>query len=114
MDSTQSRRHFLTTLSAAGAAGIFGCRGSLAEEPPPEVTTIRLAKIPSICIAPQYVAEELLAAEGFIDVRYVELPAAIQHTAMARGEVGVRSLPQGRHHVAAAACACFASSNSVK
>ena len=26
---------------------------------------------PGICIAPQYVAEELLRAEGFTDVRYV-------------------------------------------
>ena len=26
---------------------------------------------PAICVAPQYVAEELLRAEGFTDVRYV-------------------------------------------
>ena len=87
MDSTQSRRHFLTTLSAAGAAGIFGSRRSLADEPPPETTTIRLAKIPSICIAPQYAAEELLRAEGFTDVRYVTVPLPADVEALARGEV---------------------------
>ena len=32
---------------------------------PPETSAIRLIKIPGICIAPQYVAEDLLRAEGF-------------------------------------------------
>jgi NitT/TauT family transport system substrate-binding protein len=83
----QNRRDFLASLSAAGAAGVLGTRRSFADEPPLETTKVRLARIPGICIAPQYIAEELLAAEGFTDVRYVELPAAIQHTAIARGEV---------------------------
>jgi NitT/TauT family transport system substrate-binding protein len=87
MHIVQSRRDFLASLSAAGAAGVLGARRSFADEPPLETTTVRLAKIPSICMAPQYIAERLLAAEGFTDVRYVELAAAIQHTAMARGEI---------------------------
>ena len=33
-------------------------------DPPPETTTIRLAKSPSICIAPVYVVSDLLNAEG--------------------------------------------------
>jgi NitT/TauT family transport system substrate-binding protein len=42
-------------------------------EPPPEVTTLRLtAQRGGICIAPKYVAEELLQAEGFTDIRYAE------------------------------------------
>jgi NitT/TauT family transport system substrate-binding protein len=32
---------------------------------------VRLPKIPAICYAPLYVAEELLRAEGFTDIRYV-------------------------------------------
>ena len=32
---------------------------------------MRLPKIPSICVAPQDIAEELLRAEGFTDIRYV-------------------------------------------
>ena len=42
MQIMQSRRDFLASLSAAGAAGVLGARGSLADEGPPEMTTIRL------------------------------------------------------------------------
>ena len=87
MQIIQSRRDLLASLTAAGAAGVLGTRRSFADEAPPEITTIRLAKIPGICIAPQYLAEELLAAEGFTDVRYVELPSAIQHAAIASGVI---------------------------
>ena len=73
MQSTQSRRGFLTTLSSASAASLVCAQSSFAQEAPPETTTIRLAKIPGICIAPQYVAEELLRSEGFTNVQYVEL-----------------------------------------
>ena len=38
-----------------------------------ETTTVRIAKIGAICLAPQYVSEELLRAEGFTDIRYVEV-----------------------------------------
>ena len=77
MQIVQSRRQFLAGLSATGAAGALGAGTSLAAEAPPETTTVRLAKIPnSICIAPQYIAEELLRAEGFTDVRFVASPAA--------------------------------------
>jgi NitT/TauT family transport system substrate-binding protein len=30
-----------------------------------------LSKVPSICLAPQYVAEQLLHAEGFTHIEYV-------------------------------------------
>jgi len=33
---------------------------------------VRLLKVPGICRAPQYVAEALLRAEGFTDIRHVE------------------------------------------
>src|SRR5215472_8393996 len=72
---TQSRRRFLTNAAFAGAAGLggFGTSGkSLAAEPPPETTTVRLEKDPGICRAPQYIAEALLRAEGFTDIRHVE------------------------------------------
>jgi NitT/TauT family transport system substrate-binding protein len=79
MAITQSRRRFVTNAALAGAAGLggFGVAGlgrgeSLAAEPPPEITTIRFEKDPVTCIAPQ-VVQELLRAEGFTDIRYVEL-----------------------------------------
>jgi NitT/TauT family transport system substrate-binding protein len=87
MQTGQSRRHFLASLSAAGAASVMGARRSLADAGPPEVTTIRLSKIPGICIAPQYVVEELLRAEGFTEVRYVAVDAGRHSERMARGEV---------------------------
>ena len=73
MQSRQTRRRLLVTLSSATAAGLIGGARGMAQEAPPETTTIRLAKIPGICIAPQYVAEELLRSEGFTNVQYVEL-----------------------------------------
>ena len=60
MQIMKSRRRFLATLSSVGAVSLVGTRRPLAEEALPETTTIRLAKIRGICIAPQYVAEELL------------------------------------------------------
>jgi NitT/TauT family transport system substrate-binding protein len=48
-----------------------GGRTSLASEPPPETTKLRLFEIPVTCIAPQWAVRELLYAEGFTDVQYV-------------------------------------------
>jgi NitT/TauT family transport system substrate-binding protein len=73
MQSTHNRRRLLTTFSSAAAAGLIGAPSMFAQEAPLETTTIRLAKIPGICIAPQYVAEQLLKIEGFSDVQYVEV-----------------------------------------
>src|SRR5215467_6378066 len=88
MHSTQSRRRFLTTLSSAGAAGLIGARNSQAQEGLLETITVRLAKIAGICIAPQYVADELLQAEGFTDIRYVATDAGVPDAlSLARGEV---------------------------
>jgi NitT/TauT family transport system substrate-binding protein len=41
----------------------------------------------SICIAPEYVADELLRAEGFTDIRYVEAAGSLQYDAFLRGEL---------------------------
>jgi NitT/TauT family transport system substrate-binding protein len=88
MHTMQSRRRFLASLSAAGGAGLIGAQKLLAADGPPETITLRLGKIPGICIAPQYVADELLRAEGFTDVRYVaaEAGAGAAHS-VARGDV---------------------------
>ena len=83
----QSRRGFLANVSAVGAASILGARESFADEGPPEVSTVRLSKIPGICIAPQYAVEDLLRAEGFAEVRYVAAGAGRHSERMARGEL---------------------------
>jgi NitT/TauT family transport system substrate-binding protein len=87
MPMIQTRRRFLTTLSFAGAAGFVGAPRALAAEGAPETTTVRIVKNPGVCLAPQYVAEELLRAEGFTDVRYVDVPPADMGHAIGRGEV---------------------------
>jgi len=76
MQWAPSRRRVLATLSSATAAGLIGGARGMAQEAPPETTTIRLVKIPGICVAPQYVAEELLRTEGFTDIQYFESPGS--------------------------------------
>ena len=76
MPMKQTRRRFLTTLSMAGAAGLVRVPLALAAEGALETTTVRIfANRPGICVAPQYIAEALLRAEGFTDVRFVGLTA---------------------------------------
>src|SRR6185369_15347030 len=88
MKTIQNRRRFLTALTAAGATSLIGLPRPRAQEGRLETTTIRIGKILGICIAPQYVAEELLRAEGFTDIRYVNaVPGAPSARALARGEI---------------------------
>jgi NitT/TauT family transport system substrate-binding protein len=85
---TQTRRRVLRTLAVTGAASLIRLPRAQAGEAPLETTSVRLAKIPGICIAPQYVAEELLRQEGFTDVRYVAASAGVgQSEAIADGSV---------------------------
>ena len=68
-----TRREFVTNSALFGAAGFLGPAASaLADEPPPETKRLRLMQIGGICVAPQYVAETILPAEGFTDVQYVK------------------------------------------
>jgi NitT/TauT family transport system substrate-binding protein len=71
-----TRRRFLRGLTLAGTVGCLGLTPRrVTAEPPPETTTLRLLKETGrICWAPQYIAEDLLRAEGFTDVRYVDFP----------------------------------------
>ena len=68
----EQRRALVQALAAAGALGLSGRFASTAAaEPPPETSRIRLPKVPSACLAPQYVAEALLRGEGFGQIEYV-------------------------------------------
>jgi NitT/TauT family transport system substrate-binding protein len=59
-------------LALTGTAGLLGLSPRpAAAESPPETRRIRLVRIPSICRAPQYIADDLLRGEGFVDVEYV-------------------------------------------
>ena len=69
-----SRRKFLGRLTAAGAVGLTGLApGTAVAEPLPETTSIKIVydpTVPILCYGPQYVATELLRAEGFTDISY--------------------------------------------
>ena len=120
-----SRRTFLRGtgfgLTGVGAALLLGCGGdgeagaspgTPTEEPPPEVTTIKIAKDHSLCLAPQYVAKEFLEQEGFTNVEYKLLPLhSAKNPMIALGEVNMslnfaapitRSLDKGTGIVALA------------
>jgi NitT/TauT family transport system substrate-binding protein len=84
MQIIQNRRDFLVTTSLAAAAGVLGARASLADEGPPETTTVGVGDYPNICGAPVFIAEDLLRAEGFTNIRYVPDLAV---DAVARGDI---------------------------
>src|SRR6266446_1183602 len=84
---TLTRRRLLQALSAAGAVGTTGAPQALAAAETLETTSLRLVNDGSICIAPEYIAKELLRAEGFTDIRYVETPATQQVDAVVRSEI---------------------------
>src|SRR5215470_10423449 len=84
---TYTRRRFLKTLSVAGALSITTAPHVLTAAEALETTTVRLVNDTSICIAPEYMAEELLRAEGFTDIRYIEAPGSQQIDAFLRGEL---------------------------
>jgi NitT/TauT family transport system substrate-binding protein len=72
----QTRRRFLAGLSGIGATTLLPMP-ALAAEGPPETTSVRLAKSPAICVAPQHIVVELLSAEGFTDIRHVPLAPGV-------------------------------------
>jgi hypothetical protein len=94
MRIVQSRRDFLASMSAAGAAGILCARSSLADEGPPETTTLRLKRSRTICVAPEQIADDLLRAEGFTDIHYLQVSANPgDAVALARGELDFAKTP---------------------
>jgi NitT/TauT family transport system substrate-binding protein len=78
MPINHTRRRFISTLALAAAAGPIAPLRALAAEGALETTAVRLLKFPGICIAPQYVAEELLRGEGFTDIRYIDAGPTVE------------------------------------
>src|ERR1044071_1756403 len=72
MPIKQTRRRFLSTLSMAGAASLVRPPAVFAAEGKLETTSVRLAKMPDMCMAPQLVAQELLRDEGFTEIQYID------------------------------------------
>lgn len=88
-----TRRRFLGGLTVLGAAGLLGRHaGPVAAEPPPETTTLKIPHAPAACLAPQFVAEDLLRAEGFTDLQYVRPTPGPFTKALAAGEVDLSTM----------------------
>jgi NitT/TauT family transport system substrate-binding protein len=83
------RRRLLATLSSAAAAGLIGGPRAFAQAPQLETTSLRIVKIPGICVAPQYVAEELFRIEGFTNIQYVELESGDVYEGFAAQKVDI-------------------------
>ena len=81
----QTRRGFLGGVAAAGTAGLIRAPQTEAAEGSLETTTVRLQK-PALCVSSLYIAEELLRAEGFTDIRYVDTSLGTARP-VARGKV---------------------------
>ena len=99
MQIIQTRRDFLASASLAGAAGVLGARriarrrGAAGDDhDPPDVRTRPSAS------RPLYVAEELLRAEGFTDVRYVSAGQRRQPVASMIAQRRGRLRPDLRRH----------------
>ena len=85
-----SRRRFLGGLTLVGTAGLLGLRAKpVAAAPPPETTRIRLGQTSSICRAPEYVATEFLAGEGFTEVRHLSGNFGEVAQALAAGAIDI-------------------------
>ncbi len=89
-----TRRDFLKQASAMGAAALLtGHRRLAAAEPLTEVTKIRLARSPSMCLAPSYLAEELLRLEGFSQIEYVNWMSSSGATVLATRQADISMVP---------------------
>jgi NitT/TauT family transport system substrate-binding protein len=91
-----SRRSFFANISAFSAASFLGLPRTAAAEPPPEIHKVRVVKTPAICLAPEYLAEELLRLEGFTEVEYVEMdPTGVQMLFANRADIANCPPPEG-------------------
>ncbi|HZZ22556.1 MAG TPA: ABC transporter substrate-binding protein [Roseiarcus sp.] len=86
-----TRREILFGAAATVTGGLIwsdGPRFVHAQEAPPETTRIRLAKPPTLCDAPEFALDELLAADGITEVEYIVTDVGpILNEAIASGRI---------------------------
>jgi len=73
MQTWGTRRAFLARAAAVAAVGVVA-DGAKSDEGPPETLSVRLPAFPNVsdCQAPLYASRDLLLAEGFTDVSFVD------------------------------------------
>ena len=67
------RRHFMGGIAGAVGGPLLRPVSISAADGALETSAVTLGKPPSLCNAPQFIAEELLRAEGFTEIRFVEM-----------------------------------------
>ena len=74
MHVLQNRRRFMAGVASVSAAGLLGTASHASADAPLETTSVRLPRWidGAYCWAGLYLAGELLRADGFSDVRYVQ------------------------------------------
>jgi NitT/TauT family transport system substrate-binding protein len=82
----QTRRTFLGGIATAGTAGLIRTRRAEAAEGPLETTTVRFRK-GALCDSSLFIAEEMLRAEGFTEIRYINAPYPGAIAPVLHGEV---------------------------
>ena len=84
-----SRRKFVGAGLIAAGAPLLGLQSrSYGAEPSLETTRLRMGRIQNSCHAPQFMAEELLRAEGFSTLQYVRMRSSGENdTALEKGEI---------------------------
>lgn len=85
------RRRFLGHAATLGVASLLGVHRVAYAEPPPETRRIRLPRygVDVACISPGWVAEDLLRAEGFDDLQYVDIAPPTTPARLAAGEIDI-------------------------
>ena len=71
--NSMNRRDFIARSALLTGGALLPFSGSVHAEPPPEVKRIRILKGIAICSAPEFLAEEMLRAEGFTEIEYVKM-----------------------------------------
>ena len=91
-----NRRDFISGIAAAAGGSLLLPASMCAAEGAPETTSITLAKSPALCNAPQFIAEELLRAEGFTEIRFVEMiaPEVSSMVGLGRVDFNMHFAPQ--------------------
>lgn len=89
------RRDFLVRSAALAGGALLPFSKSVCAEPPPEIKKIRFLDDRSICLAPQYLAIELLRLEGFTELPTIEPDPALGANLIADGhaDFGMYDVP---------------------
>ena len=89
------RRDFLARSAALAGVSLLPFSASARAEPPPEIKKVRFLHDPSICLAPQYLAIELMRLDGFTELPIVDLDPALGANMIAggRADFGMYDVP---------------------